>query len=263
MKRIALVAILALLLVGGAQAYLVTIDAPAKVQAGAPLVVTGTTTFPAGTLIDIVLYPTEFTVPSEIARQTVVVDETKTFLVTFPTTDLQAGQYKVEAQLAPDLTSSLGSSSVLWKLVQVVDRSNEIVLTVPKDQSIREALMIEGYLENSGVTTVRLEISGPNNFSVPPINIRTTTQMGQKDGYFSTKVNVVDPGNYYVSFYDPKGFMATIKFSVFEAQVTTLPTTLATTVPESTPVTTKAPLGGLVVLAGIGAALLAVLVKKR
>jgi hypothetical protein len=263
MKRIALVAILALLLVGGAQAYLVTIDAPEKVQAGAPLVVTGTTTFPAGTLIDIVLYPSEFTVPSEIARQTVVVDETKTFLVTVPTTDLQAGQYKVEAQLSPDLTSSLGSSSVLWKLVQVVDRSNEIVLKVPKDQSISEALMIEGYLVDSGVTTVRLEISGPNNFEVPSINIRTTTQMGQKDGYFSTKVNVTDPGNYYVSFYDPKGFMATIKFSVFEAQVTTPPTTVATTVPETTPVTTKAPLSGLAVLAGIGAAVVAVLVKRH
>jgi len=263
MKTIGPVTILLFLLVAGAQAYLITIDTPAEVQAGAPLVVTGTTTFPAGTLIDIVLYPTEFSVPSEIARRTVVVDETKSFIVTFPTTDLQAGQYKVEAQVAPDLTSSLGSGSVLWKLVQVIDRSKEIILTVPKDQNIRDALMIEGNIVNSGVTTIRLEIAGPKDFTIPPVNIRTTTQMGQKDGHFSTKVNVTDPGNYYVSFYDPKGFMATIKFSVFENEVNPPTTMVTSTVPETSPGTTRAPLGLLVVLAGIGAALLVLLVRRR
>jgi hypothetical protein len=41
-------------------------------------------------------------------------------------------------------------------------------------------------------------------------------------------------------------------------------TTMGTsTVPETSPVTTKAPLGGLVVLAGIGAAFLVFLVKKQ
>jgi hypothetical protein len=263
MKRIGLVTILLFLLVAGAQAYLITIDTPVEVQAGAPLVVTGTTTFPVGTLIDIVLYPTEFSVPSEIARKTVVVDGTKSFTVSFPTTDLQAGQYKVEVQVAPDLTGSLGSGSVLWKLVQVIDRSNEIILTVPKDQNIREALMIEGDIVNSGVTTIRLEITGPKDFSIPPVNVRTTTQMGQRDGHFSTKVNVTDPGNYYVSFYDPKGFMATIKFSVFENVVTPQTTMGTSTVPETSPVTTKAPLSGLVVLAGIGAAFLVFLAKKQ
>ncbi|MBP1929656.1 hypothetical protein J2741_002203 [Methanolinea mesophila] len=263
MKKVGLAVILLILLVAGAQAYLVTIDAPVTVQAGAPLVVTGTTTFPVGTLIDIVIYPTEFAVPSEIARKTVVVDETKSFMVTFPTTDLQAGQYKVEAQLAPDLTSSLGSGSVLWKLVQVVDRSKEIVLTVPKDQDLHNALMIEGHLVDSGVTTLTLDVTGPKDFAIPPVNIRTTTQMGQKDGYFSTKINVSDPGNYYVSFYDPKGFMATIKFSVFEPQMTT-PSTEATTVaPETSAGTTSIPLGGLVALAAIGAACAVFLVKRR
>jgi hypothetical protein len=263
MKRTGLVAILLLFLVVGAQAYLVTIDTPAEVRAGAPLVVTGTTTFPVGTLIDIVLYPTEFAVPSEIARRTIIVDETKAFTVTFPTTDLQAGQYKVEVQVAPDLTGSLGSGSVLWKLVRIIDRSNEIVLTVHKDQNIQEALMIEGYLVDSGVTTLTLEITGPKDFAIPPVNIRTTTQMGQKDGQFSTKVNVVDPGNYYVSFYDPKGFMATIKFSVFEPEVTTRTSVATTAVPETSPGSTSIPLGGLVVLAGIGAAVLVLLAKRN
>ena len=263
MKRIGLVTLLLILLVAGAQAYLVTIDTPAEVQAGAPLVVAGTTTFPAGTLIDIVLYPTEFSVPSEIGRKTVVVDETKTFVVSFPTTELQAGQYKVEAQVAPELASSLGSGSVLWKLVQIIDRSNEIILTVPKDQNIREALLIEGNIVNSGVTTIRLEIAGPKDFFIPPVNVRTTTQMGQKDGHFSAKINVTDLGNYYVSFYDPKGFMATIKFSVYGNEMTTPTTMVESTVPETSPGTTKAPLGLPVVLAGTGAALLVFLVKRR
>ena len=84
---------------------------------------------------------------------------------------------------------------MLWKLVQVIDRSNGIILTVPKNQNIREALIIEGDIVNSDVTTIRLEITGPKDFSIPPVNVRTTTQMGQRDGHFSTKVNVTDPGN--------------------------------------------------------------------
>ena len=46
------------LLSGAAQAYIVTFDAPAENLAGAPIEVTGSTTFPAGTQFDLILYKT-------------------------------------------------------------------------------------------------------------------------------------------------------------------------------------------------------------
>ena len=49
MKKIAIIVLLAMvLIVGVASAYVLTIDCPAKLPVGAPLPVTGTTSFPVG-----------------------------------------------------------------------------------------------------------------------------------------------------------------------------------------------------------------------
>ncbi len=103
MKKRFIVLLLSLaLLIGAVQAYVVTIEAPPEIQAGAPLEVTGTTTFPAGTQFDIILYRTQFTTPEVVDRRMIVVDETKEFDASFPTTALPAGKYKLEVQFLED-----------------------------------------------------------------------------------------------------------------------------------------------------------------
>jgi len=245
MKKRIIVALLFLaLFIGAVQAYVVTIDAPPEIQAGAPIEVTGNTTFPVGTQFDIILYQVQFTTPSLVDRRMIIVDNSKTFDASFPTTNLPAGQYKIEVQFLQDPGSSLGSSSVTVRQVTLIDRSGEIILTVPKDQNLKDALVIQGYIPDTGVATITMKIDGPKGYSLPDQNVRTTTTLGSKDGHFSKKVDVTDPGNYYVNVYDSKGFITQLRYSVTDSpevsattpetsgmQATTLPTTLGLSVP--------------------------------
>jgi len=262
-KRIIFSLLFLALMTGAAQAYIVTFDAPAELQAGAPIEVTGSTTFPVGTQFDLILYKTQFSTPEIIDRRMIVVDESKTFDASFSTTSLPAGMYKIEVHFLQDPGSSLGSSSVIIREVRLIDRSSEIVLTVPKEQDLQDALLIEGYIPNIGVATITLDIDGPKGYSLPNQNVRTTTTLGSKDGHFSKKVNVTDPGNYYVNVYDAKGFIAQLRYSV-SASPSGTPTVLETFEPQGT---TQAPGPGLSVpvagmLAGLVAAA-AIVAKKR
>ncbi|NYT07485.1 MAG: hypothetical protein GKC05_04430 [Methanomicrobiales archaeon] len=210
MRRILFFLLSAALLCGAVQGYVLSIEAPGELRAGAPLLVSGTTTFPAGTQFDIVFYKLQFTTPQEIGRRMIVVGESKEFDASFPTTGLEAGHYKVEVQFLKDPGSKLGSDSVTLQQVEIIDRSGEIFLTAPRDQVLGEALLIEGYIPDLGVATITLRISGPAGFSLPDQFVRTTTQPGKVDGWFSYKVPVTEPGNYYVEIYDREGFMATV-----------------------------------------------------
>jgi len=203
-----------LLLCGAVEAYIVVLDAPSDLQAGAPLLVTGNTTFPAGTQFEIILYKTQFTAPEEIGRRVIVVDATKSFDASFATTGLSPGQYKVELEFFEGMGEKLGSGSTTTLLVNLVDRSDEIFLTAPENQTLSEALLIEGYVPGFGVGTLTVKVSGPEGFSLPDQYVKTTTELGRDDGLFSKKVNVALPGNYYVSFYDQKGLITQIKYSV-------------------------------------------------
>ncbi len=264
MKKIGLFILIISLLVVGVQGYVVTIDGPANVQAGAPLVITGETTFPVGTQMDVVFYKVQSTTPAELERKIVVVDDTKSFIVPFNTNGLLAGQYKVEVQFPANPGTTVSSGSTTVKILNIVDRSGEIHLTVSKDQAMNEALLLEGYIPGIAISTINIKITGPKGFVVPPLDIRTTTLPGKTDGMFSKKVTVTDPGNYYVSFSDPKGYIGTIKFSVYEPETTPLVTTQPeTTVPVSETPSPKAPLSGMVLVAGLLAAgAVAVMTRK-
>lgn len=225
-------------LVAGVSGYILTIDAPEKVQAGVPLLVTGSTTFPAGTEFDLVLYRLIQPVPEMIERRIVVVDETKTFSESFSTLGLVPDQYKVEVAFPSDRSTSLGSGSTTLKQFNIVDRSDEIVLTVPTEQPVGEALVIRGYIQDIGVATINIKITGPSGFTAPALDIRTTTMPGRTDGQFTRIVEVTEPGNYYVTFSDARGHMATIKFTVASpptvTETTATPTENATDEPPAT-----------------------------
>jgi hypothetical protein len=233
MKRIFFLILAFALLCGAAEAYILVIEAPPELQAGVPLVVTGNTTFPEGTQFDIVLYKLQFTAPEEIGRRVIIVDDSKTFDASFATTGLPAGQYKIEVQFLEGMESRLGSDSVTIQQVNLVDRSNEIYLTTGKEQTLDEALLIEGYIPDIGVATITLKINGPEGFSLPDQFVRTTTQPGKIDGYFSKRVSVTEPGNYYVNFYDQKGFITQVKYSVTRPAPALPSPALTETVPPS------------------------------
>lgn len=236
------------ILTGSAQAYLLNISAPGEIRAGAPLLVTGTTTFPSGTQFDLVLYRLQPSVPEEMARQIVIVDESKEFQASFPTTGFPAGDYKVETRFLTDPGSKLGSGSVTMRMIRITDRSAEIVLTSPTDQVLGEALRIEGYIPKAGVTTITMKITGPQGAVLPPQDVRTTTIMGRDDGYFSKTVRVEERGNYYVDFSDIKGFMATVRFIVDKPHVDTMnvsPVMTLTSAETVPPTVASMPLAGL------------------
>jgi len=271
MKRILVCLLAVTLLCSAVQAYIITFDAPAELRAGVPIEVTGTTNFPDGTQFDLVLYRAQTTTPVVIDRRMIIVDPAKSFSASFPTSNLPAGAYKIEIQFLKDPGSSLGSSSVIMRQVNLIDRSGEIVLKAPVDQTLGEALLIEGYIPNIGVATITLRVDGPKGFTLPDRNIRTTTTLAGKDGHFSEKIAVTEPGNYYVSFSDAKGFITQIRYPVTSASPVT-----ATATPEETgtggpggeetpaiPATPIIPLAPIVIIGSLAAAAAIVAWKRQ
>jgi hypothetical protein len=242
MKTIGLSLVLILLCVSGAQAYVLTISAPETLQAGAPLVVTGNTTFPVGTQFTMVFSFSQITT-SEVSRRIVVVGDTKSFIVPFETTGLPGGQYKVEAELTRDLESKLSSGSVTSRVVQLIDRSGEVHITSPLNQTLGDALFIEAYISDAGEKAIEIGVTGPNGLVFGPRYISTTTQPGKTDGYIVKRVAVTDIGNYYVQFADAEGYIGTYKFTVSEPIPATSATPVITTeVPGTIPGVGRIPL---------------------
>jgi hypothetical protein len=232
MKRAFFSLLCLICLVQGVLAYELTIQAPGEVRAGVPVEVTGNTTFPVGTEFDLVLYRIQTTMPEPVFEKTVVVSDSKSFEVTFPTMGLSPGEYKVEVRFRSDPGSKLSSGSVTTRMLKLTDRSGEIVITSARDQAIGEALKIEGYIPGGGVVTFTMKVTGPQGAVVPPEDIRTTTVLGKDDGFFSKTIPVGEKGNYYVDFSDAKGYITTVKFTVSE------PGGIAGQSPATTPVTT-------------------------
>jgi hypothetical protein len=198
MKKIVLLVLGLLFLPVIAAAYQVNIYAPETLAVGKPLVVTGVTTFPPGMSVDVVLYY-QLTTTTEIKRQVVSVRPDKSFRVVFDTTGLKTGTYKVEVPV-----NGMGDS-ITMRLVQIVDRSEEIQMDSPLIQQVNGTLVVAGTItgdENSGV---QIEVVGPDNSLVfGPQFVNTNYQ-----GAFSTGVPISIPGEYEVSFTDAQGFIGT------------------------------------------------------
>ena len=210
MQRYATILLFLALIVAGASAYEITIDAPISIQVGAPLVVNGTTNLADGISLSIALSNADYTTV-EIEKKNVVVqrsDENKSFSVVFDTTGLKKGQYKVEVLPIPDF-SFLGSSVTL-RPVTLVDRSDELVLTPPISKEYDGSLTIAGNsprLINSGVKVMVTSSNG--TFLFGPEFIGTDYM-----GYFSKTFSIPEPGNYLVNFSDASGFIGTITYIV-------------------------------------------------
>ena len=197
-------------MVAGASAYEIVIDAPTSIQAGAPLVVNGTTNLADGVGISIALSNADYTT-LEIEKKDLVVqrsDENKSFSVVFNTTGLKKGQYKVEVLPVQDF--SLLGSSVTIRPVTLVDRSDELVIIPPLSKEYDGSLTIAGNgprMINSGMEVVVTSSNGTLLFGPEFIG---TDYMG----YFSKTFTIPEPGNYMVNFSDARGFIGNITYTI-------------------------------------------------
>jgi hypothetical protein len=196
MKKIVLLVMGLLFLSGSASAYLVNIEAPDTLSVGKPLIVTGTTTFGIGTPIDVVLYY-QLTTTTEIQRKIVYVQSDYTFRTVFDTTGLKTGMYKVEVP-----TSGMGNS-VNMRVVNIVDRSDEIRLTSASIQNFNERISVAGSIKGDENSGIQIEVIGPdNNVIFGPTYVNTDYL-----GNFATDIPVTIVGDYEVSFTDAKGYI--------------------------------------------------------
>jgi hypothetical protein len=273
MKKIILIALCMMCIVGTASAYQLYLSCPESVQVGIPLKCSIDSNFPAGTTFDVVMYQSGYTA-TPVKGQSVTIQENQpTQYSILDTKGLPGGQYKVEIQFIGPDEGRLSSDSVTLQLPVIIDRSGEITITSPLTQPLAEALRIEGYITKIGNEGVQIEVRGPDGTVFGPEWIGTTLLIQSGAGEFTKKVFVTKPGEYDVYFKDVKGYIGVKTFTVTAA--TQVPTTVRTTatvtsrppttVPTPLPTTTKSPLSLMPIVAALSfvGLLSIVLMKKR
>lgn len=234
-------------------AYIITIDTPETVTSGSPLIITGSTSFPEDTYFDLVLYYSKYT-SGELKRQKVIVDQSKEFRSEFETRDLERGQYKVEVHsIISDgkefVESSLGSASVIRRVIQLVDRSDELVIESEPSQNRSTALVVTGRVKGLSKGVVTLRAFGPDNYTFGPQQLITNPGFADTDGHFSTLIPVTVAGEYQVSISDKDGFISELSFNVTDDStpkeekgiITPIPTTTHLPSPPGTQEPTRTP----------------------
>ena len=221
--RASILLLLCCLLCGGmVQAYELAISVPNQIQRGMPLIVNGTSNIPPGNTVDVVLSRTGH-VTEEIAREPVTLQANQDFTVIFDTVDLTRGIYKVE--VPPISSYAYLGDSVTLRVVEIIDRSNEVTLRSPKTQEMDGTLSVEGTIYSLRGSGVQIAATGPGErvvFSPAFIPVKN-------DGSFSLAIPITEVGLYRVSFTDSRGYIGTFKFTVTE-----IPETVSTTL-EVTP----------------------------
>lgn len=273
MKKIILIALFLMCIVGSASAYQLYLRCPETVQVGLPLKCSVDSNFPAGTTFDVVVYQSGYTA-TPLKRQSITIQENQaTQYQLFDTKGLPGGQYKVEIQFIGPDEGRLSSDSVTLQLPRLIDRSGEITITSPVTQTADEPLRIEGSIIKVGDEGVQIEVSGPDGVIFGPQWIGTKLHLQSGAGEFTQQVTVTKPGVYEVIFKDAKGYVGVKTFNVVAA-ATSVPTTIRTTVSPTSPkttvptplaTTTQSPLSLLTIATALSVAGLVsvILMKKR
>jgi len=274
MKKIILIALCMMCIIGTASAYQFYLSCPESVQVGIPLKCSIDSNFPAGTTFDVNMYQSGYTA-TPVKSQTMTIQENHpTQYSILDTKGLPGGQYKVEIGFMGNDESRLSTNSVTLQLPVLIDRSGDITITSPMTQKIDEALRIEGSIAKIGNDGVQIEVRGPDGSSIfGPKWIGTTELIQSGAGEFTQKVTVIKPGQYDVYFKDQKGYIGVKTFTVTApaAAPTTVRTTAPvtsrppTTVPTPLPTTTKSPMSLLPIVAALSilGIMSVVLMKKR
>lgn len=273
MKKILLIALLLLCIVGPASAYCVYLDCPTSIQAGQPLKCSIDSNFPPGTTFSLALYQSGYTSTLIKEMPITIQADKKTQYINYDTTGLPGGTYKAELTYSSAIEPCSDSKYALQ--ITIIDRSGDIEITSPLTQNLNTALRIEGNIKKGGNDGVEIEVNGPDGRVFGPQWIGTKNNIQNGAGVFSQKITVTAGGEYTVEFSDADGFIGTKKFTVTAPTVaTTIPVTTVTTVRTKTIVTTaptpwptttaQSPFSPLTTICGLAAAgLFAVLLSKR
>jgi hypothetical protein len=275
MKKIILIALCMMCIVGTASAYQLYLSCPESVQVGIPLKCSIDSNFPAGTTFNVVMYQSGYTATPVKSQSVTIQENHATQYQILDTKGLPGGQYKVEIQFIGPDEGRLSTDSKTLQLPVLIDRSGEITITSPMTQNTDEALRIEGSVAKIGNDGVQIEVRGPDGSSIfGPQWIGTKEQVQSGAGEFTYKVTVTMPGEYDVYFKDVKGYIGVKTFTVV-APATPVPTTVHTsvpvtsrppiTVPTPLPTTTQSPLSLMPIVAALSIMVLlsVVLMKKR
>lgn len=203
--------------IGDVSAYYLNLDVPRQVQAGEKINVTGSTNIPPDTVT--ITFSAGSNVPIEYGSESIVFDERgdKTFNTSFETTGLLKGQYKIEAKGQNVHTYSAGSRSI--RIVDIVDRSDELILSSPEIQQFDDKLDVDGYIRNFKENAIQLDLFLDNAHLFGPEFIPV-----DRHGDFSYDVPIYAAGEYSVQFSDYKGLIGTYSILVKERTVQTTET---------------------------------------
>ena len=201
----AMALVLLILMCGPVSAYYLSIDAPAQVKVGEPILVTGSTNTPPPDKIDIV-FSHSLNIPIEIERQSIQITEKgdTTFNVTFKTDGLEKGNYKVEGLSQSQRDFSAGSRSI--RVVKIIDRSDMITFTSPTWQEFEKTLLIEAKISGYQENAIQMEVTKDHKNIFGPESIPVS------GGRVKYELPIQEPGTYEVSFTDYDGFIG--KYSI-------------------------------------------------
>lgn len=186
-------------------AYYLSLDAPAQVKVGEPILITGSTNTPPPDKIDIV-FSQSLNVPVEIERESIqIIEKGDTiFNVTFKTDGLEKGNYKIEGLSQSQRDFSAGSRSL--RVVKLIDRSDMIFFTSPTWQEFEKTLLIEAKISGYQDNAIQMEVRKENNSIFGPESIPVDR------GLVKYELPITEPGPYEVTFADYDGFIG--KYSI-------------------------------------------------
>jgi len=207
-----LLIILCLAGVAHVSAYYMNIDLPREVRVGEPINVTGMTNIPPDTIN--VVFSETMNAPIEHGKVTIILSEKgdKSFNASFDTTGLTKGQYKIEVIGNTIHNFSGGSRSI--RIINLVDRSDEVILTSPDTQQFDGELDIEGYIRDFTENAVQVDLflDGKQVFGPEFVPVDK-----QKD--FSYDIPIYSPGSYSVQFTDYQGVIGSYPVIIKEQKV--------------------------------------------
>lgn len=198
-------------------AYYMNIDVPREVHVGDVINVTGMTNIPPDS-INIIFSETR-NIPIERGKETIILSDKgdKSFNTSFETTDLVKGQYKIEVIGNTIHAYSGGSRSI--RIINLVDRSDEVILTSPDSQQFDGELDIEGYIRDFTENAVQIDLFLDGNPVFGPEFIPVN-----KQGDFSYDIPIFSAGPYTIRFTDYNGMIGSYPILVKEQIVTSLQT---------------------------------------
>ncbi|MDD4127776.1 MAG: hypothetical protein PHV39_08860, partial [Methanomicrobium sp.] len=169
-------------LVCGANAYIINFDVPSQINLGDTIVIDGTSTINPGTTMTIVLYSQTNSI-QEISRKSFTIQSDGSWKVTFETDGLSKGNYKFEIPDTSDV--GLGSSSTKYRTFEIIDRTDQIVITSSLTQEYNGYLSVAGRSTTRGNLGIEIMVDDGKNIIFPEEWISTDS-----NGLFRKEVTI-------------------------------------------------------------------------